>query len=59
MTSRELYDSRDSVMEAVQKYPHSRLAACSPGRILHSPILRHMHLCGDRLNPEGRNGRIV
>ena len=34
-----LYDSSDTVMEAVLKYPHSRLAARSPDRLLHSPDL--------------------
>ena len=27
------------MMEAVQKYPYSRLAACSPGKLLPSPEL--------------------
>ena len=59
MTSLWLYDSPDFVMEAVQKYPHSRLATCSPDRLLHSLNLHRWHLCEDRLSPEGRDGRII
>ena len=59
MTSLELYESPDSVMEAVQKYPRLRLAACSPDKLLYSPNLRRLHLCGDRLSPEGTDGRTV
>ena len=53
------YDSPDFVMQAVQKYPHQRLAACSPDRLLHSPDLHRLHLCHDSISPEGRGGRIV
>ena len=54
-----LYDSPDSVMEAIQNYPHQRLAACSPDRLLHSPDLHRLHLCHDSISPDGRDGRIV
>ena len=37
MTILGLYHSPDSVMEAVQKYPHSRSAACSPDGLLQLP----------------------
>ena len=59
MTILGLYDGPDYVMEAVQKYPHQRLAACSPDRLLHSPDLHRFHLCHDSISPEGRDGRIV
>ena len=59
MTIFGLYDGPDSVMEAVQKYPHSRLAACSPDRLLHSPDLHRLHLCYDSISSEVRDGRIV
>ena len=59
MTIFGLYDSPDSVMEAVQKYPHQRLVACSPDRLLHSPDLHRLHLCRDSISPKGRGGRIV
>ena len=59
MTIFGLYDSPDSVMETVQKYPHQRLATCSPDRLLHSPNLHRLHLCRDSISPEGRGGRIV
>ena len=58
MTIFGLYDSPDSVMEVVQMYPHSRMAACSPDRLLHSPDLYRLHLCHDSLSLEGRDGRI-
>ena len=59
MTILDLYDGPDSVLEAVQKYPHSRLAACSHDKLLHSPDLHCLHLCRDSISPEGRDGRIV
>ena len=59
MTILGLYDGSDSVMEAVQKYPHMCLATCSPDRPLHSPELHHLHLCQDSISPEGRDGGKV
>ena len=52
MTILDLYDGPDSVLEAVQKYPHS------PDRLLHSPDLQYLHLCRDSISLEGRDGRI-
>ena len=46
-------------MGAVQMYPYSRLAACSPDRLLRSPDLHRLHFCHDSLSLEGRDGRIV
>ena len=54
-----LYDNPDSVTEDTQKHPHSRLAARSLDKPLHSTTLRRLNLCGDRLSPEGRDGRAV
>ena len=59
MTILDLYDGPDSVIEAVQKYSHSRLAACSPDKLLHSPDLHRLQLCLDSTSPWGRDGRIV
>ena len=59
MTVFGLYDNPDSVMEDAQMYPHSRLAACSPDRLLRCPDLHRLHLCHDSLILEGRDGRIV
>ena len=59
MTVLALYDSPNSVTEAVQTYPHPHLVACSPDRLLHSPALHRLYPCHDSLSPEGRNGRIV
>ena len=58
MTIFGLHDSPDSVMEAVQMYPHSRSAACSPDRLLRSPDLQRLHLCNESLSAEGRDGRL-
>ena len=57
MTSLGLYDSPDSVMEAVEKDPHSRLAACLLDRLVHCSNFHRLNLCGDRLSPEGRDGK--
>ena len=59
MTIFGLYNGPDSVMEDVQIYPHSRLVAGSPDRLLRSPDSHRLHLCHDRLSPDGRDGRIV
>ena len=59
MTILGLYDNPDSVMEAMQMYPHSRLGECSPDGLLRSPDLHRLHLCHDSLSLEGRDGRIV
>ena len=59
MTIFWLNGSSDSVMEPVQMYPHSPLAACSPNRLLRSPDLHRLHLCHESLNHEGRDGKIV
>ena len=56
-TSLWLYDSLDSVMEAVTKSPYSRLVAYSLDRLSHSPNLDRLHLHGYGLSPEGRDGR--
>ena len=59
MTILGLYDGPDSVMEAVQKYPHSGLAACSPDRLRHSPDLHRLNRCLVSISPEGRDCRVV
>ena len=59
MTIPGLHNSLDSVMEIVQKYPHSCLAACSPDSLLHSAYLHRLNLCHDSMNLEGRDDGIV
>ena len=52
MISPGLYDSPDSTMETVQKSPQARLASCPPVRLVHSPKLRRLDLCCDKLSPK-------
>ena len=58
MTILGLHDGPDYVTETVQKYPHSRLAAWSPDRLLHRPDMNRLHPCHNSISPEGRDGRI-
>ena len=59
MASLGLYDSPDSTTEALQKFPHTRLAKCLSVRLFHGPDLRHLDLDYDKIKFEDRDVETI